>query len=100
MIRPFVLGAVLTAIAAFAPAGYAQQRAQPSRDDLLDALTRHIQICAELSETQARLTCYDRLQTQVGGVQPAPPATPTPLRPAAPAQIGRASCRERGEACG
>jgi hypothetical protein len=83
MIRPFVFGAALTAIAALGAAGHAQQRAPSSREDLLDALTRHIQICAEMSDSQARLSCYDRLQTQVGGVQPSPP-TPTPLRPGAP----------------
>ena len=33
---------------AFAGASWAQQRGQ-SRDDLLDALTRHIQICGETS---------------------------------------------------
>jgi hypothetical protein len=82
---------LLFGVAAVALAGtaHAQQRGQ-SRDDLLDALTRHIQICAEIGETQARLACYDRLQTQVGGVQPParPPAaaaapaapTPTPLQ--------------------
>jgi hypothetical protein len=68
---------------ALAGAGQAQQRGQ-SRDDLLDALTRHIQICGEISDTQQRLSCYDRLQTQVGGVtapaQPAPTPTPTPLQ--------------------
>ncbi len=69
------------AVTAFAGAGQAQQR----RDDLLDALTRHIQICGEMTETQARLSCYDRLQTQVGGVSspaasPAPAPTPTPLQ--------------------
>lgn len=81
----FLLG--LAAVALAAPAS-AQQRGQ-SRDDLLDALTRHIQICAEIGETQARLACYDRLQTQVGGVQapaaaPAAPAalTPTPIQAA------------------
>jgi hypothetical protein len=66
---------------------HAQQRGQ-SRDDLLDALTRHIQICGEITEQQAKLSCYDRLQTQVGGVQGAAPAasapaqapTPTPLQ--------------------
>jgi hypothetical protein len=84
MIRPLVLGAALTAIAAFGAAGHAQPRAPSSREDLLDALTRHIQICAEMSDSQARLSCYDRLQTQVGGVQ-AGPASPTPLRPGAPA---------------
>ena len=63
------------AVSAFAGAGHAQQR----RDDLLDALTRHIQICGEMTETQPRLSCYDRLQTQIGGVAPpAAPAAPTP----------------------
>src|SRR5258708_28845543 len=84
MIRPFILGAALTAITVFAAAGHAQQRGPSSREDLLDALTRHIQICAEMSDSQARLSCYDRLQTQVGGVQAGPPS-PTPLRPGAPA---------------
>ena len=62
---------------AFAGASAAQQRG-PSRDDLLDALTRHIQICGELTDTQSRLSCYDRLQTQVGGVTAPAPAQPTP----------------------
>jgi hypothetical protein len=73
-------------VAAVALAGtaQAQQRGQ-SREDLLDALTRHIQICGEITETQAKLSCYDRLQTQIGGVQaPAAPAAaapqPTPLQ--------------------
>jgi hypothetical protein len=70
------------ATVALAGAGHAQTRGQ-SRDDLLDALTRHIQICAEITDTQQRLSCYDRLQTQVGGVT-APAPTPTPLQ-AAPA---------------
>jgi len=83
MFRPFHLGAALAAIGAFVSIGHAQQRGPSSRDDLLDALTRHIQICAELTDGQARLGCYDRLQTQVGGVQPAAPS-PTPLRPGAP----------------
>ncbi|HYD07791.1 MAG TPA: hypothetical protein VEC60_18795 [Reyranella sp.] len=64
-----------TAFTVFAGAAAAQQR---SREDLLDALTRHIQICAEISDTQARLGCYDKLQTQIGGVQ-APAPSPTPL---------------------
>ena len=63
-----------------ATAGHAQTR---KREDLLDALTTHIQICAEISDSQARLACYDKLQTRVGDVQPqAQP--PTPLRPSAP----------------
>ena len=76
-------------MAVVASAGHAQTRGQ-SREDLLDALTRHIQICGEITEQQAKLSCYDRLQTQVGGVQ-APPAaatpapTPTPLQAATPA---------------
>ena len=58
--------------------------AQPrKREDLLDALTRHIQICAEITDTQGRLSCYDKLQTQVGDVQ-TPPPSPTPLRPGQP----------------
>jgi hypothetical protein len=64
---------------AFAGVSEAQQRGQ-SRDDLLDALTRHIQICGEMTDTQSRLACYDRLQTQVGGVTPAAQPTPTPLQ--------------------
>jgi len=64
---------------AFAGASAAQQRGQ-SRDDLLDALTRHIQICGEMTDTQSRLACYDRLQTQVGGVAPQSQPTPTPLQ--------------------
>ncbi len=72
----------------FAGTSAAQQRGQ-SRDDLLDALTRHIQICGEITEIQQRLSCYDRLQTQVGGVAPAaqPTLTPTPLQtqPSTPA---------------
>src|SRR4051812_25047722 len=67
-----LLGTALTALAGTA---IAQQR---SREDLLDALTRHIQICAEISDQQARLGCYDKLQTQIGGVQ-APAPSPTPL---------------------
>jgi hypothetical protein len=70
-------------VAAVASPGHAQQRGQ-SRDDLLDALTRHIQICAEITDTQQRLSCYDRLQTQVGGVTPQPAVTPTPIQTAQP----------------
>jgi len=71
------------ALAAVAVPGHAQQRGQ-SRDDLLDALTRHIQICAEITDTQQRLSCYDRLQTQVGGVAPQQAVTPTPIQTAQP----------------
>ncbi|MFO1157452.1 MAG: hypothetical protein U1E60_01295 [Reyranellaceae bacterium] len=78
MLRFSLLLAAATASAV--SVGHAQQRGQ-SRDDLLDALTRHIQICAEITDTQQRLSCYDRLQTQVGGVTPQQPAvTPTPLQ--------------------
>lgn len=72
--HPLLLAASLIALATTAGA---QQR-QPSREDLLDALTRHIQICSELTDGPARLACYDKLQTQVGDVQ-APARTPTPL---------------------
>ncbi len=72
--QSIILGA---ATLAFAGAGHAQTRG-PARDDLLDALTRHIQICGEMTATEARLACYDRLQTQVGGVQGSAPAQPAP----------------------
>jgi hypothetical protein len=65
---------------------HAQPRAQ-SRDDLLDALTRHIQICGEITEPQAKLACYDRLQTQVGGVQSTAPAASAPARAPAPTPL-------------
>src|SRR5262249_35252675 len=32
------------------------------------------------TDTQSRLSCYDRLQTQVGGVAPQAQPTPTPLQ--------------------
>jgi hypothetical protein len=88
-----ILGA---AVAVFTVAGHAQTYGQ-SRDDLLDALTRHIQICSEMTDTQARLSCYDRLQTQVGGVQgsaaakPVPSAAPTPSPTPTPLQSGSAA---------
>ena len=65
-----------TALLTVAGAADAQQKGR-SREDLLDALTRHIQICAELSDSQARLGCYDKLQTDVGDVSSA--RAPTPL---------------------
>jgi hypothetical protein len=67
---PLLLGAALLTVAG---AANAQQK---SREDLLDALTRHIQICAEITDTQARLSCYDKVQNDVGN---APARTPTPL---------------------
>ncbi len=68
------------AVVAVTSAAHGQGR---KREDLLDALTRHIQICAEISDSRDRLSCYDKLQTQVGDVQ-APPPAPTPLRPGQP----------------
>ena len=59
--------------------------AQPrKREDLLDALTRHIQICSEINDSQSRLGCFDKLQTQIGDVQSTTPPQPTPLRPGQP----------------
>ena len=82
MLRQSVILGVATVM--FASAGHAQTRGQ-SREDLLDALTRHIQICGEITEQQAKLSCYERLQTQVGGVQAPPAATPlAATTPAAP----------------
>ena len=78
----YLLVPSLVAVAVSSTA-HAQQR---KREDLLDALTRHIQVCAELNDGPSRLACYDKLQTQVGDVQPmgqqAP--APTPLRPGGP----------------
>ncbi len=59
-------------------AGAANAQPNKSREDLLDALTRHIQICAEISDSQSRLSCYDKVQTDVGNA-PARAPTPTPL---------------------
>ena len=69
---PLLLG---TALLTVAGAANAQQK---SREDLLDALTRHVQICAEITDTQARLSCYDKVQNDVGNA-PARTPTPTPL---------------------
>ncbi len=73
------------------------QTRKPSREDLLDALTRHIQICSEISDSQGRLSCYDKLQTHVGDVQ-APPPSPTPLRAAPPPQGVQAQGTQPGGA--
>ncbi len=92
-----ILGA---ALAAFAGAAHAQTRGQ-SRDDLLDALTRHIQICGEITEQQAKLACYDRLQTQVGGVQgSATPAAAAPAPTPTPLQTGGAAAPSTGSSIG
>ncbi|WP_428660269.1 hypothetical protein [Reyranella sp.] len=71
--HPLYLAAALVTVAGVADA-------QQSRDDLLDAMTRHVQICAEISDSAQRLACYDKVQNKVGDVQaPAPARTPTPL---------------------
>jgi len=82
MLRQSLLLGAATAAFAGPLAGPAAAQQRQSRDDLLDALTRHIQICSEISDTQQRLACYDRLQTQIGGVSPPAQPTPTPLQAA------------------
>jgi hypothetical protein len=91
MLRQSLLFGIATL--ALVGTGHAQ-----SRDDLLDALTRHIQICSEITEQQAKLACYDRLQTQIGGVQGAAPAASAPARAPAPTplQSGGASAPSTG----
>jgi hypothetical protein len=81
--QSLLLGVAVLALIGTVPA---QPRAQ-SRDDLLDALTRHIQICGEITEQQAKLACYDRLQTQVGGVQGTAPAASAPARAPSPTPL-------------
>jgi hypothetical protein len=73
-----------TALVIAAGAAEAQPR-KPSREDLLDALTTRIQICAEISDSRDRLGCYDKMQTQVVDPQAGAPS-PTPLRPGPPQQ--------------
>lgn len=76
-----LLGVALTAVAG---TGYAQSGR--SREDLLDELTRHIQICSEITDGQQRLACYDKVQTHVGDIPAsAPTAQPTPLASSRPA---------------
>lgn len=72
-----LLGAALVTLAGVANS---QQPRPASRDDLLDTMTRHVQICAEITDSAQRLACYDRVQNKVGDVQPSAPArSPTPL---------------------
>jgi hypothetical protein len=70
---PLLLGTALLTVA-----GAANAQQNKSREDLLDALTRHIQICAEITDSQSRLSCYDKVQNDVGNA-PARAPTPTPL---------------------
>ena len=77
-----------SALVIAAGAVQAQPR-KPSREDLLDALTTRIQICAEISDSGNRLACFDKMQTQVVDPQAGAPA-PTPLRPGTPSQQGTA----------
>lgn len=84
---PLLLGATLVTLGSVA---HGQQARPATRDDLLDAMTRHVQICAEITDSSQRLACYDKVQNKVGDVQPPAPArSPTPLgtmpsQPAAP----------------
>jgi hypothetical protein len=66
------------------PAQIAQ--APGARDDLLDRLVRRMMICAEVSDSQRRLQCYDQLQASsfTGAGSPPPPAAAGPP----PATIG------------
>lgn len=66
------------ALATIASVGHAQPGRAPSREDLLDQLTRDIQICAEVSDNQQRLACYDKVQNHVGDAQ-ASSRQPVPL---------------------
>ena len=85
MLRPSLLiGAATVALTGVSLAQMSQaQTGGQSRDDLLDALTRHIQICNDIADSQQRLACFDRMQNQVGGAAPPaakPAPTPTPLQ--------------------
>jgi hypothetical protein len=80
-----VLGAVF---AVATGAAQAQQHKGANQDQLLDQLTRHIQLCSEITDTQQRLACYDKVQNDVGDMPTPtpqatnrPPPSPTPLPP-------------------
>lgn len=76
---------LLPPLAAVAFVSVASAQQQRRREDLLDTVTRHIQLCADISEPQMRLSCYDKLPTQLGDSTAAQPG-PTPLRPGQPPQ--------------
>ncbi|MBM3643379.1 MAG: hypothetical protein FJX02_03410 [Alphaproteobacteria bacterium] len=73
VVLPFLLCAALAAPAA------AQPRPAQQREDLLDAITRHISLCTEFSDDRERLACFDRLQTRIGSAGPAAAPQPSPL---------------------
>ena len=93
---PVLLGAAALVLTSTADA----QTRRPSRDDLLDALTRHIQICTEISDSQARLSCYDKLQTQVGDVDGAHITTIEGLSPDGKHPVQQAWLAEDVPQCG
>ncbi|TXL82207.1 hypothetical protein FHP25_00460 [Vineibacter terrae] len=78
--------ATLSAVLVVLGAGTAAAQQQPSLDrssDMLDTMTRRLKLCAEITDTAARLTCYDRVES--GGSAPTPTPTPTPQAGPAPA---------------
>lgn len=83
------LALVASASLMMAPGAAEAQPRKPTREDLLDALTTRIQICAEISDSRDRLACYDKMQNQVVDPQAGAPP-PTPLRPGTPPQQGTA----------
>ncbi len=77
--------ATLSAVAALV-AGTAAAQPQPSLDrssDMLDTMTRRLKLCAEITETQARLACYDKVESG-GAPSSPPPATAAPQPAPAP----------------
>jgi hypothetical protein len=93
--RYSLLLGVAFAFGTVAGVAQAQQHKSPNQDLLLDQLTRHIQLCSEITDTQQRLACYDKVQNNVGGMptptpqpahqatnRPAPSPTPLPPQPA------------------